>query len=994
MKRNYARILALTLALLIAMPSMLFATANTNAVSGVEATALADPVGNESFQKNLEAFPALWDEGEGTTQSVFNFANRIVEEVFVEIPLDTDGNGTRDLLKVVIYRPGESNQPGVTVPVLLHHSPYIHGTHNVDNLDFVVELSDTNPDTTHYTYEDVETQQIQAYEWPWTDEAFVINDPTMGTITVPASRGDKPNTSGITGNPILTANPSSAPSATNWKGYLLTRGYAYAISGNLGVRYADGIPSSCDVDEAVAAMAVIKWFAGEARGYADKEGTIQVTAESWCNGNVAMEGTSYPGTTPLLAAGTGVANLKAIFPKAAVSNWYNYYRENGAVHNPDLYSGEDAVKHSEFNFSNYDYITTAVKALAEAKFATMLARAERETGSYNEFWDQRNLMKNLEMLQKGREDDPIGVIIQHGFNDHNVKTRMSDQLYRAIKEYAPDTPVKIVWHNGIHTDTQIYGGLLEWTHKWLDHFLYGIDNNVVEDMPDTLVESNITGKYEAYDSWPVPGAEYQTLYFNPAAAGAGAGTFGVNAPDGNVTASFVDDLVNYTTDVNQVGGGSYQAYVAAWERRALLSWDNDKPNLDTPNTNRLAFVSEPLTEDLRMSGTAIITLDIAADKAKGYISAAIVEIGTNARPYAHGDSNGRAGTYGGISYPAVPTANALGSGTRIELISDAASGSKVVTYDGHAINPATTSEYKFVARAMANVRKPNPSGKTYLDAADTYFIPEYYYQEKNVTPGEYNTYTFEFEPQDYTFKAGQQLAVIIFSTDYRHSDIAHDVTTLTMDHTDSYIRIPFVNATLDDIDLGIKLDIENDDKIKAGDTVTINASLNKETNSNTAILDFVYDKTKFDFDSFVLPANVTELGKNETTDGYRLIIMKNEYEMKELAKLNLVAKANITDGIDGMINLGAQVVVKDENGDKTTVILTSNFDYTPPTDPVDPGTDPGHNLGEITLIVLSDAIDAFGKSSLDANWAQYRKYDLNKNGSVDIADIAKIASFL
>ena len=52
-----------------------------------------------------------------------------------------------------------------------------------------------------------------------------------------------------------------------------------------------------------------------------------------------MMGTSYNGTIPIAAASTGVEGLDAIVPISAISDWYDYYRANGAVRAPHSASG-------------------------------------------------------------------------------------------------------------------------------------------------------------------------------------------------------------------------------------------------------------------------------------------------------------------------------------------------------------------------------------------------------------------------------------------------------------------------------------------------------------------------------------------------------------------------------------------------------------------------------------------------------------------------------
>ncbi|HEX6467985.1 MAG TPA: Xaa-Pro dipeptidyl-peptidase [Streptosporangiaceae bacterium] len=60
---------------------------------------------------------------DGVTQPVFSYADAIREHVFVESPVDSDGDGVRDRVNVDIIRPRETEQ-GLKVPVIMDESPY------------------------------------------------------------------------------------------------------------------------------------------------------------------------------------------------------------------------------------------------------------------------------------------------------------------------------------------------------------------------------------------------------------------------------------------------------------------------------------------------------------------------------------------------------------------------------------------------------------------------------------------------------------------------------------------------------------------------------------------------------------------------------------------------------------------------------------------------------------------------------------------------------
>ncbi|WP_431921626.1 CocE/NonD family hydrolase [Nonomuraea jabiensis] len=68
------------------------------------------------------AEPAVEISG-GLTQPAFSYEDAIREHVRVQSPVDSDGDGKKDLVRVDIIRPKESSS-GLKVPVIMHESPY------------------------------------------------------------------------------------------------------------------------------------------------------------------------------------------------------------------------------------------------------------------------------------------------------------------------------------------------------------------------------------------------------------------------------------------------------------------------------------------------------------------------------------------------------------------------------------------------------------------------------------------------------------------------------------------------------------------------------------------------------------------------------------------------------------------------------------------------------------------------------------------------------
>ena len=220
---------------------------------------------------------------EGMTQPVFSKEEAIVERVFIETEVDSDGDGENDRIRADVIRPKETEE-GLKVPVIYEISPYRAGLNSIDFHNVDVELTPINPNPT----------------------------------------GGKPYAADLPGY---------------YDDYFLPRGYAVILAESIGSGMSNGCPTSGDMQEVLATRAVIDWLNGRASAF-DADGE-EITAD-WSTGKVGMTGVSYNGTLPNGVATTGVEGLETIVPIGAISSWYDYYRSNGAVVAPGGYQGEDA----------------------------------------------------------------------------------------------------------------------------------------------------------------------------------------------------------------------------------------------------------------------------------------------------------------------------------------------------------------------------------------------------------------------------------------------------------------------------------------------------------------------------------------------------------------------------------------------------------------------------------------------------------------------------
>ncbi len=364
-------------------------------------------------------------------------------------------------------------------------------------------------------------------------------------------------------------------------GTWVPRGFAVVHSASPGTGLSTGCPTVGGDNESLAPKAVIDWLNGRAPGYTSVDGDEQVLAD-WCTGKVGMTGTSYNGTLPIAAATTGVDGLEAIIPIAPNTSYYHYYRSHGLIRHPGGYMGEDIDVLYDFINSGdparRDYCNQKVRDEEMAK------GQDRLTGDYNDFWAGRDYLNDLAPYK-------AATLMAHAFNDWNVMPEHSVRIYTALKQKG--VPCMAFFHQGGH------GGPppLALMNRWFTRYLYGIENGVENDPRGWIVrEGDPRNKPTAYPDYPHPDAAPVTLYLNRGGATRGE-LRTVRQPD-QKTETLIDDVA--------VSG-------------AKLALAEGSPH-------RLLYATAELKTPLHLSGTARLTIRLAADKPAVNLSVWLVSL--------------------------------------------------------------------------------------------------------------------------------------------------------------------------------------------------------------------------------------------------------------------------------------------------------------------------------------------------------------------------------
>lgn len=494
----------------------------------------------------------------------------IFEKVYVETPLDTDGDSKLDMIAVWITRP-ESTLDGVNkVPAVFCANPYLmtcneemYDLHSVDH-----ELEIFNED----------------------DKQLVISKRDDNDILAHGAK--KTEKRGEVSSAITDEKPVFEAVAPLYD-YIVHKGYATVFSGGLGTLGSDGMTMTGSREELLAFKAVIDWLCGRAKAYTNRTDGIEIKA-SWCTGNVAMSSKSYLGTLQYGLAAMGIEGLKTIIPEAAICNWYEYYRTNGLCLSPMGWQGDDCNLLSLYCMSrakdkaDWDKVEKKYMALMD-KFIEL---EDRRSGNYNDFWYERDYLADA----KGYK---VPTFIIQGLNDWNVKNTHCVKAYNFLKENNVER--KMVLHQGGHTYIYdlIGSNALESIEKWLAYYLKGEKNDVLSE-PRVTVQSNLD-QLDWFDSSEWPPAEAKDYSFPVKADSIKI----IDDLSKTVYKKDADNLLEWRDEL-VLGEGSFK-HVEIWN-----PWEDGTSKEDT----------------LRITGIPNISFKASLNRGTAILSAMLVDIGS------------------------------------------------------------------------------------------------------------------------------------------------------------------------------------------------------------------------------------------------------------------------------------------------------------------------------------------------------------------------------
>ena len=379
-------------------------------------------------------------------------------------------------------------------------------------------------------------------------------------------------------------------------------GYARASADVLGTRGSTGCWDYGGLKEQQSGVDLVKFLA----------------TQPWSSGKVAMIGGSYDGTTANMVAATGIPELTAIVPQAAINHWYGYAYGNGVRY---FVNSEEPTDEGFDTPLAFDYGLNRTVAPDPHDPAFLVSILPYRIGNcedeslmhtqegysrqpdYDQFWLDRDYKKDVSKFR-------AAVLLTHGWKDYNVKQEEGVSLWEAIPVDDPATPaVDGVPFKLMYLTQQTHAGPNgeEWQpllDRFFEHTLKGVDNGIDSDPRRVLTrgrslddDGNYVDLSPVYETdWPPPSTHDVTLHLT-----AGDGDTG-----GLETAPGPPGTVAYTDDA----GASEEASIA--QPMGSPSWR--------------FFQSEPLESDLRLAGSAVLDAWVTTENPTQHLTPVLVDV--------------------------------------------------------------------------------------------------------------------------------------------------------------------------------------------------------------------------------------------------------------------------------------------------------------------------------------------------------------------------------
>lgn len=445
---------------------------------------------------------------------------------------------------------------------------------------------------------------------------------------------------------ILSRLPYNKDGQKNAAQYFATHGYVFVAQDTRG-RYKSEGTWHMLTDDGADGVDCAAWIGKQA----------------WSNGRIGMIGTSYYGGTQHAMAMAGAPELKTVIPVDAMSNmgrqslrnagafelrfWNWIFLNAGRGSNAALDEGT-AAELKEMADERFFYLAnlptrrgmTPLKLAPE--YEDWLINA-MEHGANDEFWAQNNIVDNPEQYKD------IPVYLVSGWYDswagNNTANYMA--LSKTIKG-----PVYMIMGPWIHGAQSSYAhgqvtfgkeaaiaDQWAWRQEWYDHWLKGIENSVGKSAPfatpvrifvmgtgdgtkDEKGRLNHGGTWRDEHEWPLARTKYTDFYLQP------DGQLSKERPTDDATTRFQFDPADPVPTIGgNISSGNDILVQGGWNQKGGPQiWNYPRPVPISARKDVLVFQSEPLEEDLEVTGEIEVKLFASSSAVDTDFTAKLIDV--------------------------------------------------------------------------------------------------------------------------------------------------------------------------------------------------------------------------------------------------------------------------------------------------------------------------------------------------------------------------------
>ena len=357
-----------------------------------------------------------------------------------------------------------------------------------------------------------------------------------------------------------------------------------------------------------------------------------ISQQSWCNGNIAMYGSSYYGATQWLVAPRGHPNLKAIIPQNVNPDpWQRMYRDHGAIQLAHTarriydYNAEGRGKVARFGWWNwYRHLPLITLDTVAGTPPNKLYNDYITHSTYDDFWKAIGIRDKLHNIR-------IPVYLMGGWYD-NYPGATLDYFEKLTKLGAAEE-IRVAISPTTHTRHMVVGDRdfgenarkdeIGLAIRWLDAVLKGEDNGIRNEPKVKIFVMGIN-QWRDEQEWPLARTRFTPYYLH--AGGTKDGGLSPDVPEGRPSTAYVYDP---DTPVPTLGGNHSAPHMPGIIRAGPVDQRANEIRKDV-----LVFTSEPLMEDLEVTGPIVVKLYAASTAQDTDFIARLIDVYPDGRAYS------------------------------------------------------------------------------------------------------------------------------------------------------------------------------------------------------------------------------------------------------------------------------------------------------------------------------------------------------------------------